>query len=105
MGMLKRSDRRVLRKHAYSSGDSPIFTANLARAHVGTNRKADAVELLNDLKPSSIPGYPPAAEIATVYTALGDKDHVPPDFWLAWTSASRPLAANLFHESSQGWRE
>jgi hypothetical protein len=32
------------------------------------------VELLNDLKRSSVPGYPLAAEIAMVYTALGDKD-------------------------------
>jgi hypothetical protein len=31
-------------------------------------------ELLNDLKRSSVPGYPLAAEIAMVYTALGDKD-------------------------------
>jgi hypothetical protein len=38
------------------------------------NRKADAVELLNDLKRSSVPGYPLAAEIAMVYTALSDKD-------------------------------
>jgi Flp pilus assembly protein TadD len=57
------------------SGDSPIFTANLARAYVAANRKADAVELLNDLKRSSVPGYPLAAEIAMIYTALGDKDH------------------------------
>ena len=63
-----------LQKAIQLSGDSPIFTANLARAYVGTNRKADAVELLNDLKRSSVPGYPPAAEIAMVYTALGDKD-------------------------------
>jgi TolB-like protein/DNA-binding winged helix-turn-helix (wHTH) protein/Tfp pilus assembly protein PilF len=63
-----------LQKAIQLSGDSPIFTANLARAYVGANRKADAAELLNDLKRSSVPGYSLAAEIAMVYTALGDKD-------------------------------
>jgi Flp pilus assembly protein TadD len=63
-----------LQKAIQLSGDSPIFSANLARAYVATNRKTEAVELLNDLKRSSVPGYPLAAEIAMVYTALGDKD-------------------------------
>jgi ubiquinone/menaquinone biosynthesis C-methylase UbiE len=34
-----------LQKSIQLSGDSPIFTANLARAYVATNRKAEAVEL------------------------------------------------------------
>ena len=54
--------QRYLAKHLYTeaiaelqksiqlSGDSPIFTANLVRAYGATNRKAEAVELLNDLK-------------------------------------------------------
>ena len=36
--------------------------------------RSDAMDLLNDLKLSSVPGFPLAAEIAMVYTALGDKD-------------------------------
>jgi predicted Zn-dependent protease len=56
------------------AGDSPIFVANLARAYAGSNRKAEAVGLLNNLKKRSIPGSPLVEEIAMIYTALGDKD-------------------------------
>jgi len=56
------------------AGDSPIFVANLARAYAGSNRKAEAVGLLNDLKKRSIPASPLVEEIAMIYTALGDKD-------------------------------
>ena len=56
------------------AGDSPIFVANLARAYAGSNRKAEAVGLLNILKKRSDPGSPLVAEIAMIYTALGDKD-------------------------------
>jgi Flp pilus assembly protein TadD len=56
------------------SVESPTCTANLARAYAVSGRKAEAVELLNDLKTRSTHGDPPAAEIAMVYPALGDKD-------------------------------
>jgi predicted Zn-dependent protease len=39
-----------LQKSIQLSGDSPIFNSNLAHAYFATNRKAEAVELLNDLK-------------------------------------------------------
>lgn len=61
------------------SGDNPIFVANLARAYAGSNRKADAAELLNRLKKRSAPNAPLVAEIAMIYTALGDKDQA-----MAW---------------------
>jgi len=63
-----------LQKAIRLAGDSPIFVANLARAYAGSNRKAEAVGLLNDLKKRSIPGSPLVEEIAMIYTALGDKD-------------------------------
>jgi len=56
------------------AGDSPIFVANLARAYVGSNRRAEAAGLLNNLKKRSIPGSPLVEEIAMIYTALGEKD-------------------------------
>jgi TolB-like protein/DNA-binding winged helix-turn-helix (wHTH) protein/Flp pilus assembly protein TadD len=57
------------------AGDSPIFVANLARAYAGSKRRAEATALLNDLKKRSDPGSPLIAEIAMIYTALGEKDH------------------------------
>jgi hypothetical protein len=61
------------------SGDSPIFVANLARAYAGSNRKSAAAGLLNNLKNRSGPGSPLVAEIAMIYTALGDNDQA-----IAW---------------------
>ena len=55
-------------------GNSPIFVANLARAYAGSNRKAEATALLNDLKKRSDPKAPLVVEIAMIYVALGDKD-------------------------------
>jgi len=55
------------------AGDNPIFVANLARAYAGSNRKAEASELLNGLKKRSVPSAPLFAEIAMIYVALGDK--------------------------------
>jgi hypothetical protein len=48
--------------------------ANLARAYAGSNRKAEAAELLNNLKRQSTPQSTFVAEIAVIYVALGDKD-------------------------------
>jgi TolB-like protein/DNA-binding winged helix-turn-helix (wHTH) protein/Tfp pilus assembly protein PilF len=56
------------------SGSCPVCIANLARAYAGSNRKAEALGLLNDIEKSAAPGYSHAAEIATIYAALGDKD-------------------------------
>jgi TolB-like protein/DNA-binding winged helix-turn-helix (wHTH) protein/Tfp pilus assembly protein PilF len=61
------------------SGENPIFVANLARAYAGSNHRAEAIELLNNLKKRSVPGAPLVAEIAMIYTALGDKDQA-----MAW---------------------
>jgi len=55
------------------SGGSPICTANLARAYALSGRRADAEQLLASLKTRSNPAYSNAAEIALVYSALGDK--------------------------------
>jgi cytochrome c-type biogenesis protein CcmH/NrfG len=63
-----------LREAIRLAGDNPIFVANLARAYAGSNRKAEAAELLNGLKKRSVPSAPLFAEIAMIYVALGDKD-------------------------------
>jgi TolB-like protein/DNA-binding winged helix-turn-helix (wHTH) protein/Tfp pilus assembly protein PilF len=63
-----------LREAIRLAGDNPIFVANLARAYLGLNRKAEAAGLLNNLKNRSAPTSPFFAEIAMIYTALGDKD-------------------------------
>jgi Flp pilus assembly protein TadD len=55
-------------------GDSPIFVANLARAYAGSNRKAEAADLLNNLKKQSTPQSPFVTAIAMIYVALGDRD-------------------------------
>ena len=55
-------------------GNSPIFVANLARAYAGSNQKAEATTLLDDLKKRSDPQSPLLVEIAMIYVALGDKD-------------------------------
>jgi tetratricopeptide (TPR) repeat protein len=68
-----------LQKAIQISGGSPTFTANLARAYAGTGRRSAAIELLNDLKKHSKPGYSHASEIAVVYAALGDRDQA-----MAW---------------------
>jgi hypothetical protein len=47
--------------------------ANLARAYAGSNQKVKAAELLERLKKRSDPESPFVAEIAMIYTALGDK--------------------------------
>jgi tetratricopeptide (TPR) repeat protein len=46
------------------SGESAIFSANLARAYAATNRKAEAVQLLNDLKRRSASTYAHATATA-----------------------------------------
>jgi len=56
------------------SGGSPTFTANLARAYAAMGRRKDAIELQDDLRKRSSPGYSGASEIASVYVALGDND-------------------------------
>jgi predicted Zn-dependent protease len=63
-----------LEKAIQISGGSPTFTASLARAYAATNKKADTIGLLNDLKKRSAPGNTYAAEIAMIYAALGDKN-------------------------------
>jgi hypothetical protein len=50
------------------------FTANLARTHAAMGRRNEAVDLLDDLRKHSSPGYSRASEIAAVYVALGDND-------------------------------
>jgi TolB-like protein/DNA-binding winged helix-turn-helix (wHTH) protein/Flp pilus assembly protein TadD len=54
--------------------DSPVCTANLARAYAALGNRKQAVKLLDDLKKGSNPLYSRASEIAMVYAALGDKD-------------------------------
>src|SRR6185436_2749653 len=55
------------------SGDSPVCTANLARAYASSGRTAEAGQLLTGLQRRSNPAYSNAAEIAMVFAALGDK--------------------------------
>ncbi len=66
------------------SGDSQTCVANLARAYAASNRKSEAIDLLNDLKKHS----PRAPEIAMVYAALGDKDQAMA--WLEKAYRERP---------------
>jgi hypothetical protein len=56
------------------SEGNPTSTANLARAYAASGRRNEAVQLLNELKKRSSPGYSNAPEIAVIYTALGDRD-------------------------------
>ena len=56
------------------SGENVTFSANLARAYAATNRRAEAVQLLNDLKKRSPSADAHATAIAMIYTALDDKD-------------------------------
>jgi tetratricopeptide (TPR) repeat protein len=65
---------RELQKAIQISGDNPALSANLARAYAGSNRKPEALALLNNLKNSSAPDYAHAIHIAMIYTALGDRD-------------------------------
>ena len=46
-----------LEKATDLSGGSPTCMANLARAYVALNRRAEATKLLNDLKRRSAPGF------------------------------------------------
>jgi hypothetical protein len=48
--------------------------ANLARACAASGRRNEAVQLLTDLTKRSSSGYSSAAEIATIYAALGDRN-------------------------------
>ena len=63
-----------LQKAVQLSGGSPISIANLARAYIASGGRSEAVKLLGDLKNRSNPGYSNAAEIAMIYTSLGDTD-------------------------------
>ena len=63
-----------LQKALQLSGGSPTCIANLARAFAESGKRAEATELLNELEARSSSGYPYAAELASVYTALGDKN-------------------------------
>jgi Flp pilus assembly protein TadD len=63
-----------LQKAVQLSGGSPTCIANLARAFAESEKRTEAAALLNELKARSSRGYPYAAELASVYTALGDKD-------------------------------
>jgi TolB-like protein/DNA-binding winged helix-turn-helix (wHTH) protein/tetratricopeptide (TPR) repeat protein len=63
-----------LQKAVQLSGGSPTCIANLARAFAESAKRTEAAALLNELKARSSRGYPYAAELASVYTALGDKD-------------------------------
>jgi len=63
-----------LQKAVQLSGGSPTSLTNLARAYAASNRQAEAIELLNDLKRRSASGYSNASEVAMIYAALGDKD-------------------------------
>ena len=61
-----------LQKAVQLSSRSPTCIANLARAYALSGKRDAAVELLDDLKTSAIPGYSHASEIASIYVSLGD---------------------------------
>jgi TolB-like protein/DNA-binding winged helix-turn-helix (wHTH) protein/Tfp pilus assembly protein PilF len=64
-----------LQKAIDLSPENPTILANLARAYALSNRKEDALTLLSDLKTAAVPGRTHTTEIASVYAALGDKNH------------------------------
>jgi Flp pilus assembly protein TadD len=68
-----------LQKAMQLSGNNATCVANMARAYAASGRTAEATKLLNDLKSRLARGSPVASELATVYTALGDKDQA-----MAW---------------------
>jgi Flp pilus assembly protein TadD len=62
-----------LQKAMQLSDNNATCVANMARAYAASGRTAEATKLLNDLKSRLAGGSPVASELATVYTALGDK--------------------------------
>ena len=64
-----------LQKAIELSPENPTILANLARAYALSNRKEDALSILSDLKTAAVPGRTHTTEIASVYAALGDKNH------------------------------
>ena len=63
-----------LQKAVQLSSGSPTCMANLARAFAESGKRTEATALLNELKARSSHGYPYATELASVFTALGDRD-------------------------------
>jgi len=63
-----------MQKAVQLSGGSPTCIANLARAYVASGKRSEAVKLLGELNKRSTYGYSNAAEIAMIYTSLGDAD-------------------------------
>jgi predicted Zn-dependent protease len=63
-----------LQKAVQLSGGNATCLANLARAYVASGKKNEAEKLLSDLKRRSDSSHSLAAEIAMVYTSLGDSD-------------------------------
>src|SRR5260370_42381758 len=63
-----------LQKAVALSGGGATCIANLARAYAASDRKRDAVALLNDLKNRSNALHSYASEIAVIYASLGDTD-------------------------------
>jgi tetratricopeptide (TPR) repeat protein len=59
------------RKAIELSGGSTPFISNLAYAYAVSNRRNEAVKILNDLKTRSTRD---ASEIALIYLGLGEKD-------------------------------
>jgi hypothetical protein len=65
--------------------------ANLARAYAASGKEDQAIEILNDLKIRSARGHLYAAELAVIYTALGDNNQAM--FWAGrFLRPSRRLA-------------
>jgi TolB-like protein/DNA-binding winged helix-turn-helix (wHTH) protein/Flp pilus assembly protein TadD len=63
-----------LQKAIQLSGGSATCRANLARAYAASGRRAEAGQLLADLKRRTEPVNSHASEIAMIYAALGDRD-------------------------------
>jgi TolB-like protein/DNA-binding winged helix-turn-helix (wHTH) protein/Flp pilus assembly protein TadD len=63
-----------LQKAVQLSGGSPTCIANLARAYTLSDKRSEAMKLLNDLKSSSTARYSHASEVAAIYASLGDND-------------------------------
>jgi TolB-like protein/DNA-binding winged helix-turn-helix (wHTH) protein/Tfp pilus assembly protein PilF len=61
-----------LQKAVQLSGGSPACMSTLARAYAASGNRTEALKILDVLKKRAVPDYSDAADVAVVYTALGD---------------------------------
>jgi len=63
-----------LRRAATLSGDSPLYTAQLAVALAATGRRSEALRIAHELQMTSKKRYVSPYGLAQIYASLGRKD-------------------------------